>query len=184
MTANHIARMTAKRLMPTFGDPLALTVEQVIQSALAAISALIVQCAQLAFDLRRTNGGGGEKLDKEWLRHELRLELGLPEGVSESPSSQLRHRRLQLQLAVRCALTVQEHNRPAVPHCTRPQDSAATRAPLFTSSQTVSKRVYTMGRLSRAMLHKLAMDNQGDHSERRCAGRIGAESQGVDERSP
>jgi hypothetical protein len=95
MTANHIARMTAKRLMPTFGDALALTVEQVIQSApaqpgqfidfgaLAAISALIVQCAQLAFDLRRTDGGGGEKLDKEWLRRELRLELGLPEGVSE-----------------------------------------------------------------------------------------------------
>ena len=63
---------------------------------LAAISALIVQCAQLAFDLKRSKNGGGEKLrssspegdsanksDKERLRHELRLELGLPEGVSE-----------------------------------------------------------------------------------------------------
>ncbi len=94
MTANHIARMTAKRLMPKFGDALPLTVEQVIQSApaqpgefidfgtLAAIAALIVQCAQLAFDLKRSKGGG-EKLDKEALKRELRLELGLPEGVSE-----------------------------------------------------------------------------------------------------
>ncbi len=92
MTANHIARMTAKRLMPKFGDALPLTVEQVIQSApaqpgefidfgtLAAISALIVQCAQLAFDLKRT---GGAKLDKEGLRRELRRELGLPEGAGE-----------------------------------------------------------------------------------------------------
>ena len=32
MTANHIARMTAKRLIPKFGDALPLTVEQVIQS--------------------------------------------------------------------------------------------------------------------------------------------------------
>ncbi len=159
MTANHIARMTAKRLMPKFGDALPLTVEQVIQSApaqpgefidfgtLAAIAALIVQCAQLAFDLKRSKGGGkklrssspegdsannlrssspegdsannlrssspegdsanklrssspegdsanklrssspegdsANKLDKEALKRELRLELGLPEGVSE-----------------------------------------------------------------------------------------------------
>jgi hypothetical protein len=41
-----------------------------------------VQCAQLASDLKRSNGGG-EKLFKEALRRELRLELGLPEGVSE-----------------------------------------------------------------------------------------------------
>jgi hypothetical protein len=94
MTANHIARMTAKRLMPKFGDNLPLTVEQVIQSApaqpgqfiyfgtQAAISALIVQCARLAFDLKRSNGGG-ENLDKEALRRELRRELGLPEGVGE-----------------------------------------------------------------------------------------------------
>jgi hypothetical protein len=86
--------MTAKRLMPKFGDALPLTVEQVIQSTpaqpgefidfgtLAAISALIVQCAQLAFDLKGSKGGG-QKLDEEGLRHELRLELGLPEGVSE-----------------------------------------------------------------------------------------------------
>ncbi len=133
MTANHIARMTAKRLMPKFGDALPLTVEQVIQSApaqpgefidfgtLAAIAALIVQCAQLAFDLKSSKGGGekarsgrpegdsanklrssspegdganklrssspegdgADKLDKEALKRELRLELGLPEGVSE-----------------------------------------------------------------------------------------------------
>ena len=96
MTANHIARMTAKRLMPKFGDALPLTVEQVIQSApaqpgqfidfgaLAAISALIVQCSQLASDLKRGNGGDSEKPDKEAMRYELRLELGLPEGVSEN----------------------------------------------------------------------------------------------------
>jgi hypothetical protein len=95
MTANHIARMTAKRLMLKFGDGLPLTVEQVIQSGpaqpgqfidfgkLAAISALVVQCAQLAFDLKISKGGG-EKLDKKGLRHELRLELGLPESVSEN----------------------------------------------------------------------------------------------------
>jgi hypothetical protein len=95
MTANHIARMSAKRLMPKFGDALPLTVEQVIQSApaqpghfidfgtLAAISALVVQCALLAFDLKGSKGGG-QKLDKEGLRHELHRELGLPEGVSET----------------------------------------------------------------------------------------------------
>ena len=95
MTANHIARMSAKRLVPKFGDALPLTVEQVIQSApaqpghfidfgaLAAISALVVQCAQLAFDLKRSKGGG-RKLDKEGLRRELRREFRLPEGVSEN----------------------------------------------------------------------------------------------------
>ena len=89
MTANHIARMSAKRLMPKFGGNLPLAVEQVIQSApaesgqfvdfgaLAGIAALIVQCAQLAFDLR------SKKLDREALKRELRHELGLPEGVSE-----------------------------------------------------------------------------------------------------
>ena len=52
--------------------------------ALAAISALIVQCSQLASDLKRGNGGDSEKPDKEAMRCELRLELGLPEGVSEN----------------------------------------------------------------------------------------------------
>jgi hypothetical protein len=58
------------------GDALPLTVEQVIQSeavqpgqfvyfgTLATISALIVQCAQLAFDLTGSKGGG-EKLHME-----------------------------------------------------------------------------------------------------------------------
>jgi hypothetical protein len=89
MTANHIARMSAKRLMPKFGDNLPLAVEQVIQSApaepgqfidfgaLAAVATLIVQCAQFAFDLR------AKKLDRKALKRELRHELGLPEGVSE-----------------------------------------------------------------------------------------------------
>jgi hypothetical protein len=36
MTANHIARMTARRLMPKLGDALSLTVGQVIQSAPAS----------------------------------------------------------------------------------------------------------------------------------------------------
>ena len=95
MTANRIARISAKRLMPKFGDALPLTVEQVIQStpaqpghfidfgALAAISALVVQCAQLAFDLKKSKGGG-RKLDKKGLKLELRRELGLPEGVGEN----------------------------------------------------------------------------------------------------
>ena len=42
------------------------------------------RCAMhaVAFDLKRSKGGG-QKLDKEALRHELRRELGLSEGVSE-----------------------------------------------------------------------------------------------------
>jgi hypothetical protein len=51
-------------------------------STQATISTLVVQCMQLAFDLKRSKGGG-QKLDKEALRHELRRELGLSEGVSE-----------------------------------------------------------------------------------------------------
>ena len=35
MTANHIARMSAKRLMPKFGDGLPFAVEKVIQSGTA-----------------------------------------------------------------------------------------------------------------------------------------------------
>jgi len=94
MTANHIARMSAKRLMPKFGDALPLAVEKVIQSApaergqfdlgalgaIAGIATLIVQCAQFAFDWRNRNAG---KADIEALKRELRLELGVPEGVSE-----------------------------------------------------------------------------------------------------
>ncbi len=58
MTANHIARMSAKRLMPKFGDGLPFAVEKVIQTGtaepgqfidvgtLAALATLVVQCAQ------------------------------------------------------------------------------------------------------------------------------------------
>ena len=70
MTANHIARMAAKRLMPKFGDGLPFAVEKVIQSdtaepgqfdlgalaALAGIATLIVQCAQFAFELEKEQG--------------------------------------------------------------------------------------------------------------------------------
>ena len=97
MTANHIARMSAKRLMPKFGDGLPFAVEKVIQSdaaepgqfidvgALAALATLVVQCAQFAFDWKRSRSGGEGKPDIEALKRELRLELGreLPEGVSE-----------------------------------------------------------------------------------------------------
>jgi hypothetical protein len=94
MTANHIARMAAKRLMPKYGDGLPFAVEKIIQSdpaepgqydlgalaAIAGIATLIVQCAQFAFDWKKSKG---EKFDKEALKRELRLELGLPEGIGE-----------------------------------------------------------------------------------------------------
>lgn len=97
MTANHIARMSAKRLMPKFGDGLPFAVEKVIQTGtaepgqfidvgtLAALATLVVQCAQFAFDWKRSRSGGEGKPDIEALKRELRLELGreLPEGVSE-----------------------------------------------------------------------------------------------------
>ncbi|MGO8954194.1 MAG: hypothetical protein ACLPWS_14000 [Rhodomicrobium sp.] len=100
MTANHIARMTAKRLMPKFGDDLPFAVEKVIQSdtvepgqfdlgavaALAGIATLIVQCAQFAFDWKNRNGG---KMDIEALKRELRLELGLPDGVPEKARDEI-----------------------------------------------------------------------------------------------
>ncbi len=94
MTANHIFRMSAKRLMPKFGDDLPFAVEKFIQSAeadpgqfdlgavaaVAGIATLIVQCAQFAFDWKNKNGG---KVDIEALKRELRLELGQPEAVTE-----------------------------------------------------------------------------------------------------
>ncbi len=103
MTANHIARMSAKRLMPKFGDGLPFAVEKVIQTgtaepgqfdlgalaAIAGIATLVVQCAQFAFEWKRSRSGGESKPDiealKEALKRELRLELGreLPEGVGE-----------------------------------------------------------------------------------------------------
>ena len=97
MTANHIARMSAKRLMPKFGDDLPFAVEKVIQSdtaepgqfvdvgTLAALATLVVQCAQFAFEWKRTRSGGEGKPDIEALKRELRLELGreLPEGIGE-----------------------------------------------------------------------------------------------------
>ncbi len=96
MTANHIARMSAKRLMPKFGDDLPFAVEKVIQTgtaepgqfdlgavaALAGIATLIVQCAQFAFDWKHKNGGGG-KDEIEALKRELRLMAAKLEGVSE-----------------------------------------------------------------------------------------------------
>jgi hypothetical protein len=109
MTANHIARMSAKRLMPKFGDGLPFAVEKVIQSdtaepgrfdlgalaAIAGIATLIVQCAQFAFDWKRSRSGGEGKPDiealKEALKRELRLELGLelPEGVGEKARDEI-----------------------------------------------------------------------------------------------
>ncbi len=93
MTANHIARMSAKRLMPKFGDDLPFAVEKVIQTGtaepgqfidvgtLAAVATLVVQCAQFAFDWKRSRSGGEGKPDIEALKRELRREL--PEGMSE-----------------------------------------------------------------------------------------------------
>jgi hypothetical protein len=105
MTANHIARMSAKRLMPKFGDGLPFAVEKVIQSdtaepgrfdlgalaAIAGIATLIVQCAQFAFDWKRSRSGGEGKPDIEALKRELRLELGLelPEGVGEKARDEI-----------------------------------------------------------------------------------------------
>ncbi len=96
MTANHIARMSAKRLMPKFGDDLPFAVEKVIQTGtaepgqfidvgtLAAVATLVVHCAQFAFEWKRSRSGGEGKPDIEALKRELRLELGreLPEGVA------------------------------------------------------------------------------------------------------
>ncbi len=96
MTANHIARMSAKRLMPKFGDDLPFAVEKVIQTgtaepgqfdlgavaALAGIATLIVQCAQFAFDWKHKNGGGG-KDEIEALKRELRLMAAKLEGVGD-----------------------------------------------------------------------------------------------------
>lgn len=94
MTANHIARTTAKRLMPKFGDGLPFAVEKVIQNdtteesgqsidlgTLAAIATLVVQCAQFAFEWKRSKGGEG-KVDIVALKRELQKKMNQPEGIS------------------------------------------------------------------------------------------------------
>ena len=93
MTDPHgIARKTAKRLAPQFGEALPLTVEKIIHGAvskpgqfdlgalgaLAGIAQLIVQVGYILYELIYKR-----KLDKEALKRELRHELGLPQGVSE-----------------------------------------------------------------------------------------------------
>ena len=91
--ASEIARKTAKRLSPKYGDALPLTVEKTIHGAAGkpgqfidiatlVVAALIVRCAHLAFEWRKSKGGAG-KPDVEVLKLELRLELGRPEGISE-----------------------------------------------------------------------------------------------------
>lgn len=94
MTPNHIARMTAKRLMSKFGDGLPLAVEKVIQSETAepgqfigvveaaSVAMLIVQCAQFAYEWRRSKQLA-EKSDVEALKRELRLLTAQVEDVSE-----------------------------------------------------------------------------------------------------
>ena len=102
MTANHIARMSAKRLTPKFGDDLPFAVEKVIQSdtaepgqfvgivEVASVAMFIVQCAQFAYEWRKGRRAA-EKSDIEALRRELRQELGLdlPEGVGEQRSDEV-----------------------------------------------------------------------------------------------
>ncbi len=94
--AQGIARKTAKRLTPQFGQALPLAVEKVIHgagavsrqfdlgalAALAGIAQLIVQVGYILYELKYKRASG-EKLDKEALKRELQHELGLPHGVSE-----------------------------------------------------------------------------------------------------
>ncbi len=100
MTANHLARMTAKRLSSEFGEDLVPTVENVIQSrsaqpgqfidlgTLAAIGQLILQCAFFAYEWKRDHPG--EKiLDSEELKRLLRLKIERPEEVSEKEQGQI-----------------------------------------------------------------------------------------------
>jgi hypothetical protein len=95
--AHGIARNTAKRLAPIFGEALPLTVQKVIHgagakpgqfdlgavAALAGIATLIVQCAQFAFDWRKSRGSSGGKDEIEALKRELRLMAAKLDGVSE-----------------------------------------------------------------------------------------------------
>ncbi len=100
MTANHLARMTAKRLSSEFGEALAPTVENVIQSssarpgqfidlgALAAVGQFILQCAYFAYEWKKDHPG--EKiLDVEALKRLLRLKIERPEEVSEKEQGQI-----------------------------------------------------------------------------------------------
>ena len=90
--AHDIARNAAKRLAPQFGKDLPLTVEKVIHGAVKprqfidtgalALGSFIVSCASFAFNVY-INTIGKEKPDAEALKRTLRLEVRLPEGVSE-----------------------------------------------------------------------------------------------------
>jgi hypothetical protein len=91
--AHDIARATAMRLAPQFGKDLPLTVEKVIHGAAEkpgqfidmgalALAGFIVQCANFAFTVY-INTIGKEKPDAEALKRTVRLEVKLPEGVSE-----------------------------------------------------------------------------------------------------
>jgi hypothetical protein len=91
--AHDIARATAKRLAPQFGKDLPLTVEKVIHGAVQkpgqfidmgalALGSFIVSCASLAFNVW-INTIGKEKPDADALKRTVRLEVKLPEGVSE-----------------------------------------------------------------------------------------------------
>jgi len=94
MTANHIARMTARRLTPKFGDGLSLAVEKVIQSRTAepgkfigvveaaSVAMLIVQCAQFAYEWRRSKQLA-DKSDVEALKRELQLLTARVEDVGD-----------------------------------------------------------------------------------------------------
>jgi hypothetical protein len=91
--AHDIARETAKRLAPQLGKDLPLTVEKVIYGAAEkhgqfidtgalALGSFIVSCASLAFNVY-INTIGKEKPDADTLKRTLRLEVKLPEGLSE-----------------------------------------------------------------------------------------------------
>lgn len=94
MTDVHaIARKTAQRLVPKFGEALPLAVEKVTHgagakpgqfdlsalAALAGIAAFILQCVQAAIDWKHRKSG---KQDIDTLKRAL-LELRTPQGVSE-----------------------------------------------------------------------------------------------------
>jgi hypothetical protein len=113
--AHGIARNTAKRLAPQFGEALPLNVEKVIHGAgaapgqfdlgalagLAAIAAFIVQCSQFAFEWRKERRGrkeeakaandeaGALKAEIEALKRELRLIAARLEGVDAKARDQV-----------------------------------------------------------------------------------------------
>ena len=89
---NDIARKAAKRLAPQLGKDLPLTVEKAIHGAVKpkqfidtgalALGSFVVSCASFAFNVY-INTIGKEKPDAEALKRTLRLEVTLPEGISE-----------------------------------------------------------------------------------------------------